>query len=247
MAINTRVEKLEKQMERLKASVHGLGYHVEELQRKSRGTTRANAQAAVTTREHQKLEQQVADIATKLDQLPANPGRVDFGAITQELTRLDAAIKDHYRDLQGQLAQLSETVGDHGSRISRLEKSGDSGIDFEKSHLELTHESSIGVETPWVEAFIIGAIAGVLCAWALNLWIAGDWNATKDLWASLIVAFAAFWIMASFERFRLNLSLSGKMVWMRKQPVEQEGPETSVIGSVVADQPAMLKEDASRY
>jgi hypothetical protein len=91
-----------------------------------------------------------------------------------------------------------------------------------KSKIDVAHNASIDVVTPWIEALFVGLFTFLLTALALNWWIAEDWNWVKDFWASLIVGAAAFFIMASFEKFNLNLVIQARHMWAMKDEEAKE-------------------------
>jgi hypothetical protein len=181
-----------------------LHHEIAELKRVGRGTTLANKRAAQLERKLQKIENNFSEYGASK-------------AVLEELTRLDTSTKNLYLEVAG-----------HGDRIRALEQSDAMKIDFQNSGVEVAHTTDAKFDTPWVEAFIVGVVAFLLTAFALNAWIAQDWNAIKDFWASLIVGAAAFFVMASFEKLRLGLQIQARHVWaMKEQPAENQQPSTA--------------------
>jgi len=170
---------------------------LERLERKSRGTTSA----------HKK----VVDLQKRLEAVEARGGSDVSDAVVKELARIDAKTMN-----------LHLEVDNLGSRVHALESSPAHKIDFLKSKIDVAHKASIDVVTPWAEALIVGVFAAILTAIALNFWIAQSWNATKDFWASAIVGAAAFFIMASFEKFSLNLVIQARHMWTMKDEEAKE-------------------------
>jgi hypothetical protein len=167
------------------------------LERKSRGTTSA----------HKK----VVDLQKRLEAVEARSGSDVSDAVVKELARIDAKTMN-----------LHLEVDNLGSRVHALETSPVHRIDFLKSKIDVAHKASLDVVTPWVEALFVGVFTFFLTALALNWWIAEDWNWVKDFWASLIVGAAAFFIMASFEKFNLNLVIQARHLWAMKDEEAKE-------------------------
>jgi hypothetical protein len=170
---------------------------LEDLERKSRGTTSA----------HRK----VVDLQKRLEAVEARSGSDVSDAVVKELARIDAKTMN-----------LHLEVDNLGSRVHALETSPVHRIDFLKSKIDVAHKASIDVVTPWIEALFVGLFTFLLTALALNWWIAEDWNWVKDFWASLIVGAAAFFIMASFEKFNLNLAIQARHLWTMKDEEAKE-------------------------
>jgi hypothetical protein len=164
---------------------------LERLERKSRGTTSA----------HRK----VVDLQKRLEAVEARGGSDVSDDLVKELARIDAKTMN-----------LHMEIDNLGMRVHALESSPVHRIDFLKSKIDVAHKASIDVVTPWVEALIVGVFAAILAAIALNWWIAEDWSGSKDFWASAIVGAAAFLVMASFEKFNLNLLVQARNVWAMK-------------------------------
>jgi hypothetical protein len=187
-----------------RARIKEITYRIAEMERVGRGTTLANKRAAQLERKLQKIESDFSEYGASK-------------AVLDELTRLDTSTKNLYLEVAG-----------HGDRIRALEQSDAMKIDFQNSGVEVAHTTDAKFDTPWVEAFIVGVVAFLLTAFALNAWIAQDWNATKDFWASLIVGAAAFFVMASFEKLRLGLQIQARHVWvMKEQPAENQQPSAA--------------------
>lgn len=170
---------------------------LERLERKSRGTTSA----------HKK----VVDLQKRLEAVEARGGSDVSDAVVKELARIDAKTMN-----------LHLEVDNLGSRLHALESSPIHKIDFLKSKIDVAHKASIDVVTPWAEALFVGVFTFLLTSLALNWWIAEDWNWVKDFWASLIVGAAAFFIMASFEKFNLNLVVQARHLWAMKNEEAKE-------------------------
>lgn len=170
---------------------------LERLERKSRGTTSA----------HKK----VVDLQKRIEAVEARSGSDVSDAVVKELARIDAKTMN-----------LHLEVDNLGSRVHALETSPVHRIDFLKSKIDVAHKASIDVVTPWIEALFVGVFTFLLTALALNWWIAEDWNWVKDFWASLIVGAAAFFIMASFEKFNLNLVVQARHLWAMKDEEVKE-------------------------
>jgi len=180
-----------------------LHHEIAELKRVGRGTTLANKRAAQLERKLQKIESDFSEYGASK-------------AVIDELKRLDTSTKNLYLEVAG-----------HGDRIRALEQSDAMRIDFQRSEIDVAHTSDVRVDTPWVEALIVGVVAFLLTAFALNVWIAQDWNATKDFWASLIVGVAAFFIMASLEKIRLGLQIQARHQWAYKEQPASAGSSES--------------------
>jgi len=186
------------------AQIEKIRYQISELKRKSRGTSNANERSA-------KLERQITELSSRLEAVEARGGSDVSDAVVKELARIDAKTMN-----------LHLEVDNLGSRVHALESSPVHRIDFLKSKIDVAHKASIDVVTPWAEALIVGVFAAILTAIALNFWFAQSWNATKDFWASVIVGVAAFFIMASFEKFNLNLVIQARHLWAMKDEEAKE-------------------------
>ncbi len=184
--------------------IKSIQHQIDELKRVGRGTTLANKRAAQLERKLQKIEADFSEYGASK-------------AVLDELKRLDTSTKNLYLEVAG-----------HGDRIRALEQSDAMRIDFQRSEIDVAHTSDVRVDTPWVEALIVGVVAFLLTAFALNAWIAQDWNATKDFWASLIVGAAALFVMASFEKIRLGLKIQARHQWAYKeQPASADSSENA--------------------
>jgi len=184
--------------------IKSIQHQIDELKRVGRGTTLANKRAAQLERKLQKIEADFSEYGASK-------------AVLNELKRLDTSTKNLYLEVAG-----------HGDRIRALEQSDAMKIDFQNSAVEVAHTTDAKFDTPWVEAFIVGAVAFLLTAFALNAWIAQDWNFNKDFWASIIVGAAAFFVMASFEKFNLNLVIQARHLWaMKEKPAENQQPSAA--------------------
>lgn len=200
----TAQEDLFAAREEQQEQIEKIRYQITELKRKSRGTSNANKRSA-------KLERQITELTSRLDAIEARGGSDVSDAVVKELARIDAKTMN-----------LHLEVDNLGSRVHALESSPVHKIDFFKSKIDVAHKASIDVVTPWAEALIVGVFAAILTAIALNFWIAQSWNATKDFWASVIVGAAAFFIMASFEKFNLNLVVQARHMWAMKDEEAKE-------------------------
>ena len=186
------------------AQIEKIHYQISELKRKSRGTSNANKRSA-------KLERQITELTSRLDAIEARGGSDVSDEVVKELARIDAKTMN-----------LHLEVDNLGSRVHALESSPVHRIDFLKSKIDVAHKASLDVVTPWVESLFVGLFTFLLTALALNWWIAEDWNWVKDFWASLIVGAAAFFIMASFEKFNLNLVIQARHLWAMKDEEAKE-------------------------
>jgi|688.fasta_scaffold203833_2 hypothetical protein len=184
--------------------IEKIRYQITELKRKSRGTSNANKRSA-------KLERQITELTSRLDAIEARGGSDVSDEVVKELARIDAKTMN-----------LHLEVDNLGSRVHALESSPVHKIDFFKSKIDVAHKASLDVVTPWVESLFVGLFTFLLTALALNWWIAEDWNWVKDFWASLIVGAAAFFIMASFEKFNLNLVIQARHMWAMKDEEAKE-------------------------
>lgn len=208
VSLRKDVGSLIQQSREVREHITELRKQIAVLERKSRGTTRANKEIA-------RLTQQVNELQEKF--LGAGP----TDAVLAELTRLDTSTKNLYLEVAG-----------HGDRIRALEQSPAMQIDFEKSEIEIAHKLETGVETPWVGALVVAAVAAFCTALALNWWIAQSWNSTKDFWASVIVGFAAFWIFASFEKHFAKLDIEAQMNWAKiesKSKSDEQAEDPTVV------------------
>ena len=190
------------------AQIEKIRYQISELKRKSRGTSNANKRSA-------KLERQIADLSSRLEAVEARGGSDVSDAVVKELARIDAKTMN-----------LHLEVDNLGSRVHALETSPVHRIDFLKSKIDVAHKVSLDVVTPWVEALFVGVFTFLLTALALNWWVAEDWNWVKDFWASIIVGAAAFFIMARFEKFNLNLVIQARHMWAMKDEEAKEDAST---------------------
>lgn len=183
--------------EEQQAQIVDVKNRLERLERKSRGTTSA----------HKK----VVDLQKRLEAVEARGGYDVSDAVVKELARIDA-----------KTMSLHLEIDNLGSRVHALETSPVHRIDFLRSKIDVAHKASLDVVTPWVEALFVGVFTFLLTALALNWWVAEDWNWVKDFWASLIVGAAAFFIMASFEKFNLNLVIQARHIWAMKDEEAKE-------------------------
>ena len=210
-AVRKDVDSLIVQSREVRQHIDEMRKQIAILERKSRGTTRANKEIA-------KLQQQV----NKLQENFLGAGPTD--AVLAEMKRLDTSTKNLYLEVAG-----------HGDRLRALEQSSAMQIDFEKSEIEVAHKLETGKNTPWVEALVVGVVAAIFTALALNWWIAQSWNSTKDFWASMIVGFAAFWIMASFEKYFAKLDIEAQMNWVKKESKQKELEDPTLKLPIVED------------
>lgn len=245
-----RIDKLETDLTQLRQRQQALEFYVEELKRKSRGITSATSRVAAVERNHTALSGEIEALTHRLNEQRhvTSPDNSVLKDIRKDFLRIEAAQNTHYQDLDGRLTALSGRLDDYGHRLEGLEGSDVHRFDFPATRLELTHDATIDVDTPWVEALIVGVFAGILSAAATNSWIAEDWKWQKDFWCALIVGVAAFWLMASFEKFSLKLNLSGKLIWAQRNNDKEEQPKKTVITSVVeSDSPKNEKVSAGQY
>ncbi len=134
--------------------------------------------------------------------------------------------------LERKLQKIEADFSEYGASKAVLDELKRLDTSTKNLYLEVAghvaHTSDVRVDTPWVEALIVGVVAFLLSAFALNAWIAQDWNATKDFWASLIVGAAALFVMASFEKIRLGLQIQARHQWAYKeQPASADSSENA--------------------
>lgn len=240
VASNVRISQLEVRAANAEATVEQLEYRIKVLERKSRGTTRANKRASALEREVAALRaaiNRIGEVSEVID--PADNKAV--AALAREIERVEQGAQHLYTTLDERLSEIASLQQEHGMRLTnhgdRLEllEQGDSGLDLARTRLRLT--GSIEKSTPWVPALIAGVIGGIVSWFIQDPW---EWVTTfkgDEIAASVIIGVAVFLAVAAFERFSLNLS--GLLEWTKREPIKTE----TVIESVVHDAPAAPKPD----
>ena len=195
----------------LSRQLGALRYQVENLRRKAEGTTLANARVA-------KVERQLDRLTRRVDDLGPSASSIQIEVLSQDLATLTATVQGHYRDLQGQIAQLGDEVTTVAGRVDKLESSRAQQIDFDRSTATVSgNNMEVQQDSAWVEGVLAGLVAGGLTALATNWWNASDWPVIKDWWAAIIVGTAVMFIVASFGALRVHTNgLMATLHWATK-------------------------------
>jgi hypothetical protein len=242
MTTRQKINDLEQAIAAHRRLLASLEHKLQELTRKSNGTTLANQRVAVLERNGTVIRQQLDNLEAKLS---LSVSQAQLGHLRHEVEQVNTAMQSHARDLREQVATLDHRVDGIDAIIRQLRNDLALSIDWERSGVELEHDARIAVDTPWGTAIALGIVAGLLCAFALNLWIAEDWNGAKDFWCSLIVGIATLCLTASFERFRLDLNLRGRLVLPRREVQQDQVSQTTFIPAV--NVPSNEEVNAGRY
>lgn len=172
---------------------------IDVLKRKARGISGANRRAAA-------IEITLSKVENRLEKLEAKANGT--GVTPNVLFEMEQIQKDVTK-YRGEIDGLD-------ARVSVLEQSEANRINFQDSKIDVVHTSELKSQTPWVEALVMGIVAAFLAFVFLNLGLARSWDWVKDFCASVIIGVAVYWIVASFEKWTLDLKVQARHIWAWK-------------------------------
>lgn len=210
--VNRELKKLEK----LISEVETRAGH---LERKSRGTTRANREAAKLAREVEDLKSRfVAAGPTPAVMLGVEDLSAKVEAVLAETQRLDMALKNTYLEV----AEHGDKLRDHEGRLDAIEGSEAMSISFADSKIDVAHQGEIDNYTPWAEAAMWGLVGGLVGFFAFVVMM----NVENGWIAALACYGIAFFTAAHLlQRHQLKLAIQARHEWAYKEkPAEAEKP-----------------------
>ena len=250
--LTNRVGSLEQSMDATKATLQKLTHEVTELNRKSRGTTHANARAAKLERDVSRLNDQIQQLESRKEILGEHMTPAQSEAILGDLSRLDGQAKAFHADIQGQLDALKGDVADHEERISAIE-TGDIFSQLERDNEERDNRLSIvatstaqaheriddhevritrfeQIATNSVAPLVLGVVAAIITFVFVNP------NSTRNIWWEIGVSAAVGAIVAGIVSFFGNrVTARAQSITSRARRSESSSAHTQTTSMSEAD------------
>ncbi|MEI6169492.1 MAG: hypothetical protein WCP56_00680 [Candidatus Saccharibacteria bacterium] len=179
-----------------------INYLVVEMERQSKGTSRANTELVKLSDE---LNAEIANLSMELEAISAT---IAGGSVND-------SVSEQLDNLNSRSTALYMQVADYGERIIRIENSPAINYDLEKSKIKVAHKSEIDTVTPWAQAFAWGGV-GAIC----GLLLFGVMANVENAWIG-VLSFGLIGLFVSafvLTKLNLRLQIEAQHDWAKKQP-----------------------------
>lgn len=198
------------QFDDVNAKIKALRYNVDDLRRRSDGTTTANKRCAQLERRLNSTENELQQVIERIKSLGPAAGPIQQEHLKQVFTELNGRLDSLWQDINLQLEDIKETQRFHGEEIDRAHTRIDS-VREDLANATIDTSGATITKTPvvsWVVSIIVGAIVGIAVYIAVEVATKDDasWMTWRSVAAGIAVGVAVMAFVSSFEGFILNIT-----------------------------------------
>lgn len=262
--LHTRADSLEgaqratdSNLARVQSTINGQRHLISELQRKSQGSTRANAKVSQVESKLAQIESEVAALRKRSSNINTDAkDEVIAGAYSREFERINTRLTDFFNTLTAQDTTLQEELEALSGRVGVVESDikevrGEHNLlrhDHNELHERFTAFAKLRDAVPWGR-IIVSLIVGVLAA----LWTFDFVLKQHTLQDGTVVQLPVVWFVTILVGLGVFGIVLGILHWIRSrnQQEAQQPQNTQVVrevsvnpNPVVHSSPAPAAEDA---
>lgn len=161
-ALTRRLTLIQREAREVRETIGNHAERLDDLERKSRGTTSAHQRIVTGQRQLDRHEEAINSILERLESLGNHAGDAQLSALQAELARVNERTDALWSDINGVLTPLVGDVHELQGRVEII------GVSAASAHARLDADNEI----PWWQ-LLVGAIVGM---WAGIWWNAHDWT-----------------------------------------------------------------------